>query len=138
MATLCLFFCACSSQKKCACPIRQGEIVFFTANGAETAKPIRFVNIRGGHDLFSSARGVVKKVSLNGTKIHLTVQYGDLIFGYDNLSDCFVRQGETVKKGEFIGQINKDNDLSVFVMKEGVFVRPEEVLGCKVVHTYGR
>lgn len=125
---------SCVSARKIDCPIVNGAIVSQTAIGAELAKPMRFVNISGGKEVYSSLDGVVQFVFEEGLKVHCSIKSGKFTLGYGNLSTCLVTEGKPVKKGQLLGYLNEGDRLQMSVREKNKYRQPESLLKCAVVN----
>jgi hypothetical protein len=125
---------SCGSQKRIGCPITSGIISLRSERGAELAKPTRFVNISGGKEVYSSLNGVVELVFEENSKVHCSIKSGKFTLGYGNFSECLVREGEFVKKGQLLGYLNEGESLQMSVREKNKYLQPESLLKCNVVN----
>ena len=120
----------CGSQKKLDCPIPSGTILIKTERGAELAKPTRFVFVSGGREVYSSTNGVVKFVLKENSKVHCSIKTGKYTLGYGNLSECLIKEGESIKKGHLLGYLKEGENLEMYIMEKNNYLQPEQLLRC--------
>jgi hypothetical protein len=93
----------------------QGRIIYLT--------PIKTLDVR------ASSNGMILKVIHNTSFGYLIITQGKMNITYGNLAECFVKNDQTIKRGEIIGKLFSkdsvlDNSLEVSIDDNGKKVIP--------------
>lgn len=90
-------------------PFKEGYIKYKEKGAMHN--PIPFVYIYSKeNDVFALAAGKVERIFRIEDEDLVMIRKGDTTFQYSNLDTAIVKVGNTVRKGELIGKVKKDDD----------------------------
>ena len=123
-------------KKAFACPMKKGKIIIEHRGFNEGDFEPGAIFEGKGNKVYSCSSGIVKAIDTSHGLISVFIVFKNYFFSYFNFESVNIVKGQTINKGDMIGQIKKGESLFLIASKDDVLIGPETILRCKIVDRY--